>query len=304
MGLSLSGRKALLAAALAAVSCGVGSTAQAGPTTDFASKVIHYYQGSGVNAKYNDAAAALGGPEPVTGVGTAYPNIVDPFSPPYQTNQIVLLGKGGGLTLQLARAFTVKNAPELGILSNVGLVETSSGSVGSPAQIFGGGVADVRVSSDNKTWADLGNITFNLPSTSWSKFSNEFEPAPAKGDVPSNPGLPFTGKLSSFNGKSVQQVLKTLNGSVGGTWLNVSATKLKTVDYIQIRNPLGNPWVPGHPVQLAIDAVTVSSASFGSGQPGGGGPSAVPLPPAAPAAIAMALLLGFAAKIRRQFVRA
>ena len=142
----------------------------------------------------------------------------------------------------------------------------------------------MRVSSDAKTWKDLGNITFNIPASAWSKLGNAYETAPTKADIAANLGKPFTGKLASFNGETLAQSLKTLNGSVGGTWLNVFNTGLKTVDYIQFRNPTGTT------SRLAIDAVTISTV-----QPptvhGVPGPQAVPLPAAAPVGlIALGLL--------------
>ena len=258
------------------------ASVSAGTTPDYASKVLSSYQGTGLPANYfNAASSALGSPELVSGAGTLYPNVVNPFSPAFGNKDIYVLGKGGQITLKLTSAFSVANTPQLGIISNVGLIDTSypNGKASAAASIFGGGIADVRVSSDGKTWADLGNITFDIPTSSYTKLGNPYEASPSKTDVASNFGKPFTGKQSNFDSENLPGVLKTLNDSVGGTWLNVYATKLKTVDYIQIRNPLGQPWVPGSPVRFAVDGVTISTVgatASAAGQAGVGGPSAVP----------------------------
>ncbi len=272
----------LIFAAAAFVGLSASSTF-AGTSGDFASKVIGFYQGTGTEAGFGNASAALGAPDPVTGVGTIYPNVVDPFSPAYSKNQIVQIGRLGQLTLQLAKPIVVANTPQVGIVSNVGLIDANypGGIATSPATIFGGGSADVRV-SDGKTWVDLGNITFNLPATAWSKLANAYEAAPTKADVPANFAKPFTGTLASFKGENFARILNTLNGSVGGTWLNVYKTHLKTVDYIQIRNPGGTT------NRLAIDSVMAVTATPSAGGPiGGPGTSSVPLPPAAPIGLTM-----------------
>ena len=300
--------------ATAAMGWSVSPTVAGTTPNDYAAKVISSYQGSGLPANYfNASSSTLGPPELVSGVGTIYPNVVDPFSPAFGNKDIFEIGKGGQITLQLSKAFTVANAPQLGIISNVGLIDEDypAGKASGTASIFGGGIADVRVSSNAKTWVDLGNITFNIPTSSYTKLGNPYEAAPTKSDVESNFGKPFTGKLSNFDNETLAQALKTLNDSVGGTWLNVFGTKLKTVDYIQIRNPLGQPWTPGNPVRLAIDGVTVSTVpSVGGANPNGpggtasgAGTSTVPLPAAAPAGLAMFLAAGAWQALRRKFAR-
>ena len=265
---------------------------------DYATKVLSFTQGTGLPANYfNSASAALNLPAPVSGVGTPFPNVLDPFSPAFSKDQIVVLGKGGQITLQLKSAFSVRNTPQLGIVSNVGLVDTSypGGHTGATASIFGGGVADVRISANDRTWFDLGNITFNIPASAFSKLSNPYEAAPSRTDVASNDGKPFVGKLSNFNNESFASVLKTLNGSVGGTWLNVYRSRLATVDYVQIRNPLGQPGTPGNPQRFALDALTIATTTP-TGVPLVGGPtpgsSSVPLPPAAPVGAMTLLAIG------------
>jgi hypothetical protein len=48
---------------------------------------------------------------------------------------------------------------------------------------------------------------------------------------------PFPGTLASFSNESWNQVITTLDGSSGGTWLNVAGTGLNSIDYIQFTVP-------------------------------------------------------------------
>ena len=48
---------------------------------------------------------------------------------------------------------------------------------------------------------------------------------------------PFLGTLASFSNQSWSQLVTTLDGSAGGTWLNVSGTGLETINYIQFTVP-------------------------------------------------------------------
>lgn len=221
----------------------------------FASSVVDYTPGTGGPSGYDDPAAALGPPAPVVGAGTIYPNVLDPFSPAFGKPEIVVIGTGGQLTLQLDTPITVANTPQLGVISNVGLIDSDypNGTVSAPASIFGGGSAEVRVSGDGNQWVSLGIINFNLPASFYSKLSSPYEMAPGPGDTPADLGKPFTGTLSDFSGESFQQVMNTLGGSVGGTWLNLDGTDLTSVDYVQFRNPSGDSG------QLAIDAITTAN---------------------------------------------
>jgi len=227
----------------------------------FASSVVSYTPGTGAPSGFNDPAAALGMPAPVVGAGSGYPNVLDPFSPAFGSTEIVAIGTGGQLTLQLDKPITVANAPQLGVISNVGLIDADypNGLADSSADTFGGGSALVRVSSDGSTWASLGNVNFNLPATYFSKLAGPYETAPGPGDVPADLSKPFTGSIADFAGEDFQQALGTLDGSVGGTWLNLSGTNLATVDYVQFQVPSG---------YLPIDAITTSAGGASTPEPG------------------------------------
>src|SRR5687768_13257299 len=71
------------------------STAQ---PSGFANNFLSYNSGSGIPAGYTNASSALGEPSRITPGQFGGP--VDPFNPPYLSEQLVSVGAGGHLTLQ------------------------------------------------------------------------------------------------------------------------------------------------------------------------------------------------------------
>ncbi len=55
---------------------------------------------------------------------------------------------------------------------------------------------------------------------------------PALGTPLADPSKAFTGTLASFNNENYSQVMSTLNGSAGGTWLNLASTGLSGVNEV------------------------------------------------------------------------
>src|SRR4030095_5440250 len=64
--------------------------------TPFADSVVSYDPGTGYAVRFTHAPAVLGGPSRVN----PFSDSVEPFNPPYSTNQIVSLGEGGSLVVQ------------------------------------------------------------------------------------------------------------------------------------------------------------------------------------------------------------
>lgn len=173
---------------------------------------------------------------------------VNPFNPAYLPSQIVAVGPGGQLTLKMATPLlaTTRGAT-LGVFSNNGLDDFSSdgsGLAGNPAVTFNDPAhpeAVVSVSSDGVTYVPLnaGNpVVFANP-------TNYYTDTPirgysqAAGVAHGSQYIPFTGTLASFNGETYAQILTTLNGSDGGTWLDLSGTGLATVNDVRFVVPAG-----------------------------------------------------------------
>src|SRR5438445_4432329 len=74
----------------------------------YATSVVSYNAGTGAVAGFDQAGSALGAPSTFTN-DPQFPGPVDPFDPPYLKDQIVSIGAGGSLTLQLGAP--VQNDP-------------------------------------------------------------------------------------------------------------------------------------------------------------------------------------------------
>lgn len=230
----------------------------------FANSVLNYTAGTGAGT-YTDPAAALGKPAAETGFGP-----VTPFNPHFGPGQLVRIGAGGQLTLQLANYVLVNNTAgvrELGIWENVGLIDVASfpdpAMANSPASVFGADSAVVEVSADSLTWHALNGgapILFNLPGNWYANSTGAYDPAPPS-PVDADFGKPFTGTLSDFDGETYAQVLTTLDGSAGGTWLNIdSSFGLTQVGYVRFSGVAGGQ-------TIEIDAVGINGSLIGAAVP-------------------------------------
>ena len=169
----------------------------------YASSVISYNTGSGFTAGYTNASSALGEPSRITPGQFGGP--VDPFSPPYLSEQLVSVGAGGHLTIQLDSPALNHPANPFGIdfmiFGNNGFVITNG-------DFGGGGVTDgslfganpgetiVSVSTDGTTYYRL---TPSLTPVVDGPF-----PTDGRGDFhkPVNPAL----NNNSFGGKNLSEI--------------------------------------------------------------------------------------------------
>lgn len=214
---------------------------------EFASSVHSFTQGTvnfadGVST-YSTSAAALGEPDRTIGVGV-WPGPLAPLNPPFLQSEAVAVGLGGSLTLKLATPIAVDSSTKVGVFTTTGLLDTSypDGAVGATATTYTQSeyaaerTAHLWVGSDPDAMIDLGRILFNLPSQG---YANQTDPYTAP-DVPQNSDFnkPFTGTLSDFNGKSYAQIVQLLDGSGGGTWIDVPTNLgLASIQYIGFSNP-------------------------------------------------------------------
>ena len=120
----------------------------------FANAVISYDHGTGFAANFTNANAALGAPASGSGV--------TPYAPPFSTSQIVSVGAGGSLTLQLSAPIVNNPANPFGvdllIFGNSFFVVTNGtgASARTSGAIFTSSVSTrVEVSDDALTWFTL-----------------------------------------------------------------------------------------------------------------------------------------------------
>jgi hypothetical protein len=158
--------------------------------------------------------------------------------------------------------------PEIGVFENIGLVDANypNGQASSPASTFGPlDSATVDVSADGTQWVSLGNKTFDVPTNGYTDLADPYWSKP--GGVPSDFQKPFLGSLSSFNGLrysdvSGPDILETLAGSGGGTWLDISAAGLSQVGFI--RFSLLDDLDANTRLNFELDAVSIASGAVGS----------------------------------------
>jgi hypothetical protein len=201
-----------------------------------------------------------------------FPSVVSPFSPPYQPGQLVSVGEGGQLTLQLSNYAVSQNAglPELGVFANAGLGDSSypNGLAGPPSGDFGVTSATVEVSQNGAAWISLGTQIFDIPTNAYTDLNDPY--AVTAGNALSDFQQPFGGSRSSFTGlryshPSDPDILDLLAGSGGGKWLDISGSGLSQVGYVRFSVPDdGNASTS---LRFQLDAVSVSHGAFGATVP-------------------------------------
>ncbi len=248
---------------VAIATCGVAfvSTPVFG-AAQFASGIKAYNSGS-YTGPYRTAKNAVGSPDDLTGESFGFANILSPFSPAYETNELVGIGKGGTLTVKFATPVKVNKLREIGVFTNVGLVDDNfpGGQNANPASTFGNlRAANVWVSNNGTTWINLGKKTFDAPTNYFSNASSPYLSAPPAGATVANFGKPFNGSLSSFNGENWSQTLTTLNKSAGGEWIDIPlSTGLSEVNFVRFTIPTAG--FSDSDGLLFIDAISVNNGS-------------------------------------------
>ena len=252
-----------------------------------ANQVLSYVPGTLADPSYADPLAALGGLNPVVGTfgGHGTPVTTDyltPFDPVYSSTDLVEIGGGGSLVLKLAETAST-NGYTIGVHTGFGLADASypDGMNTNLATYFNSWLreADVQVSADGVNWGDLGTITFSSPSNIDTGAATDPEGGSPGVGPAANPGKPFLGSLSSFNGLDWPGTLAVLNGSAGGTWLNLSGVTdenghpITGVNYIKFSVPTNPPLDPntGNPELMMVDAVVGTNNSTGISASGGAG---------------------------------
>jgi hypothetical protein len=235
----------------------------------FVGAVVDYTQGTPppTAASLNNPNAALGAPAPLVSAGTIYQAVFSPFNPPFEPTDVVSIGTGGQLTLQLSHYVAINRTPgnpEIGVWENVGIADENypNGDAGASPFFFGTNSAMVQVSPDNVTWYSLNGgsaISFGLPGNYFTNATTPFD-----ANAPASPqyadfGKPFLGTQADFNGKNFSQILTLLDGSAGGNWLDLDSLPLAVtqVGYIRFNGTS----------ELEIDAVAINTAQQGAPVP-------------------------------------
>jgi len=260
--------------------------ASAAHGASYASRVVSYTPGT-ASALWQNPSAALGAASALTGENPGasnyfgFPNILSPFSPAYQGDEIVQIGEGGQLTLQLSNFAVVGGGKEIGIFTNVGLIDSDypNGMNTFPATRFGGGSANVSVSENGSSWFSLGSKDFVMPGFLFPN-ANPYLTSPPPSVQMADFGRPMPNSFSCFDGhdwtKTQNCFLVAQNvWSAGGDWIDLASSGLSQVGYIRFEIPSDGD--PNTDLRLAIDTVAINNAAVGSPVPEPAGLLALPL---------------------------
>ncbi len=211
--------------------------------TPWASHVVSYVPGTTPVAGYADPATTLGAPERFSGetdFGGVYASVVSMFNPAWGTDELVSLGEGGSLILELDTPATDDPAhlygADLIILGNGGFADAAwpAGRINDPALLLGTETMRVSVSTDGQSFVALGDYAEGLFPTQGFLDGGPYDTSP--GSLPSdflkpmNPAL----TLADFAGLTYAQALALYDGSGGGTPIDIAAAGLPAVRYVRI----------------------------------------------------------------------
>jgi hypothetical protein len=245
----------LRVALLAALLGGGGVVFAAGAVVYTAAEVVDYQPGSGVSPALTTPAAVLSLPSASTGASAADGNF-SPFNPHYRPGEIVQVGHGGHLTLRLERFVRVEPGVfHLGVWENVFLAATSEGLVSQPPGLFGVDTADVEVSADGMNFVSLGPVAFPGFGNFWADSSGPY--SKTSGIIRADFGRPFNRDLSQLAGANFEQVLAFLEGTAGGTWIDLSPSGLSHVGWVRFSGVTEGQ-------TLEIDAIAINTALAGA----------------------------------------
>jgi len=218
----------------------------------YAVAVVDYVPGLGVPAGYGQPTTSLGWPERFTGEGL-YPGVVSPFNAPWLSLEIVSIGVGGRLTLELGTDAVDDPANPHGIdliVFGNAFFWDIAWPAGVAGKLFAEGGA-VSVSADGVHFVPVSGAVADgsMPTLGYLDAGPyDFEPGAIESDfrMPFDPDI---AKLPMF-GLPFEELQALYGTSGGGTGIDLAGTGLERVRFVRIHGPL----VSG---STEVDAVTV-----------------------------------------------
>lgn len=202
--------------------------------------MVSFSAGTGGSDGYDLASSALGSPTRFTGVSYGFPSAVTPFSPPFETTDIVSLGIGGQITVAFDEPVTNDAANPYGldllIFGNSFFYDADwpNGRVGG----FAGEGGLIEVSVDGLAWhavpflaADAGYPTLGY-----------LDLATPYSDIPGLVESDFTRPVDpSFDAsdKTHAEIVAAYQGSGGGLGVDLASVGLHAISFVRVSNPDG-----------------------------------------------------------------
>ena len=182
------------------------------------------------NVAYNDPTRVLGAPNRIVDEGFFYQAAVNPLAGHYQPTELTAIGRGGSITLQYAQPVTLGVGPDVGVSTNVTLADVNLDAVvDSPAKTFAfheygaERTAVVEVAGPDGLFASLGRVVFDDPTNGYTNTQFSWQDPNAFQGIPSDFTKPFTAAAADFGGMTFTETIGFMNGSGGGTWIDVPA---------------------------------------------------------------------------------
>lgn len=224
----------------------------------YADSVVAYESGTGFSDGYTDPSSALGAPSNLTPDPFGGP--VDPFSPPWKTEQLVSVGAGGSLTLQFDSPIFDSALNPFGIdfmiYGNSGFMVTNDFDIdfnwiGEPAT---DGTLFSSDSTGTRVLVSQDNINYYALDMTLAPVVETLFPTDGSGDfsLPVDPSLSY----ADFAGLTLEGIRTAYAGSGGGAGFDLAWARdgggdpisLSEVNFIRIEVLSG---------KVEIDAVSV-----------------------------------------------
>lgn len=233
----------------------------------YASAVVSYSAGSGAAPGFDQPTAALGEPSRFTVHEFGGP--VDPFSPPFLSAQIVSIGAGGSLTLELAAP--VRNDPshpfgmDFVVYGNAGFIFSDFEAGKTDGTLFG-----ASASGSTRISVSANNVEFFSLDPALAPVADSYFPTDGQGvfGLPVNPAL---ASASAFNGGTLSEIRAAYAGSAGGTGFDLawardgggSPAGLDEIRYVRIEVLSGKAEIDG--VAMVPEPGTSALLALGAG---------------------------------------
>ena len=233
----------------------------------FATAVVSYAPGTGAAPGHRSPQSALGEPSRMTGY-TGSIEAVTPFQPAYRPDQIVSIGAGGQLTLELGTPATDDPGHRFGVdlivFGNAFFTDMIAGT-GTPMFCASEG-GTIELSVDGTTWLGVPSRVADgpLPTLAWMDAAPY---ASVAGEVPTDFLRAADPSLTEedLTGLSYAEVVAAYDGSAGGVGIDLATVGLATARFVRISHPAGAIGSP------EIDAVATVPPALDPGDIDGNG---------------------------------
>lgn len=250
--LSAAPRTALRAQMCALAMCASMALAAAARAQGFASAVVSYVPGSAPATGYTSPASALGAPSRFTS-SPWDAGAVTPFAPAWLPTQVVSIGAGGSLVLELdAPAVDDPRNPfgiDLIVFGNSFFTDLGAGAGVCGAIASDGGIVDV--SPDGVSWCAVPNIPADglFPTLGYLD-ADPFDALPGAVETDARMPVDPAHRAQAMYSMPWPEMIAAYGTSAGGAGIDLATTGCGTARFVRIRVP-----PPPHS-HVEIDAVS------------------------------------------------